>query len=58
MDEDFKKEKKIVKKLLEDAKNEAHREKVSLDDHGDTIVGNRLGKPNFDFEAEEEKKND
>ncbi len=47
-----------MKKLLEDAKNEAHREKVLLDDHGDTIVGNRLGKPNFDFEIEEEKKSD
>jgi len=58
MEDDFKKEKKIVKKLLEDAKNEAHREKISLDDHGDTILGNRLGKPNFDFEIEEEKKSD
>lgn len=58
MEEDFKKEKKIVKRLLEDAKNEAHREKILLDDHGDTIVGNRLGKPNFDFEIKEEKKSD
>ncbi len=58
MEEDIKKEKKIVKKLLEDAKDEAHREKISLDDHGDTIVGSRLKKPNFEFEQEEEKKSE
>ena len=56
MSEERKEEKKLVKKLVEKAKDEAHREKISLDDHGDTIVGNRLSKPNFDFEAEEEKK--
>lgn len=58
MDDERKEEKKLVKKLVEKAKDEAHLEKISLDDHGDTIVGNRLSKPNFDIEAEEEKKSD
>lgn len=46
-----KKDPNISGKLFETMKEEAHLEMISLDDHGDTIVGNRLSAPNFDLEA-------
>jgi hypothetical protein len=51
-----KKEQEKLKKILNKAQEEAHLERISLDDHGDTIVGNRLKRPNFEFEELEEKK--
>jgi len=47
-EETEKKEKELLEELLKEAKELAHLENITLDDHGDTILGSRLIAPNFE----------